>query len=96
MTPEQRKEMLETSQQMPVESVRQFELSVKKFFEEGNIPWNKDTLEACLVMNNLIHAGLPPMYGQFTATAALLLIRLIDELETGLIGSPIHVPPKEK
>ena len=94
MTPEQRKEMLETSQQMPVESVRQFELSVKKFFEEGNIPWNKDTLEACLVMNNLINAGLPPLYSQFTLTAALLLVRLIEELNTGLVGSPVHIEPK--
>ena len=96
MTPETRKEMLATSQEMPIEAVRQFELSVKKFFDEENIPWNRDTLEACLVMNNLIHAGLPPMYGQFTATSALLLIRLIEEIDTGLIGSPVHVPPKEK
>jgi len=88
--------MLETSQQMPVEAVRQFEETVKKFFTDENIPWNRDTLEACLVMNNLIHAGLPPMYGQFTATSALLLIRLIDEVGSGLIGSPIHVTPKEK
>ena len=96
MNKEQRAEMLAVAQDMPVEAVRQFELSVKKFFEEENIPWNRDTLEACLVMNSLIHAGLPPMYGQFTATSALLLIRLIQEIDTGLIGSPVHVERKEK
>lgn len=89
MTKQENDEILQAANQLPVEAVRQFETTIKKFFEEDGIPYNVDTLKACRTMANLTHAGLPPLYGQFTAASGLLLTRLIHESDTGLIASPI-------
>ena len=90
MTEEQEKEFLETSKHLPPESVVQFTATIKKFFEEDKVPYNEETLRSALTMCMIIHAGLPPIYGQFTSTSILLLVRLIDEEKSGLITSPIQ------
>lgn len=77
------------SKEMPIEAVRQAEKTLKAFFTDAGVPWNKDTLMSAIEMTKLIHSGLPPVYGQFTAAMMLNLVRLLDELESGFIGSPI-------
>ena len=89
MTNENKKELIEAAQQLPVEAVRQFEDTIKRFFESDGIPYNKDTLSACVTMAQLIHAGLPPIYATFSASSVLLLMRLIDEQNTGFVASPV-------
>lgn len=88
-------EMKNAAREMPIEAVRQAEKTIRSFFDEAKVPWNTDTLSACMEMTKLIHSGLPPIYGQFTAAMMLNLIRLLEELETGLIGSPIHVKKED-
>lgn len=91
MNDDQRQILKESAQQMPVEAVRSMEVVLKQFFEQESIPYDESHLKACLQMCHLIHPNLPPMYAQFIASSILLLTRLIEESETGLISSPVKV-----
>ncbi len=91
MNDTQREGLKESAQQIPVEAVRQMEVVLKKFFEEENIPFDASHLKAALQMSFLIHPNLPPIYAQFIASSILILIRLIEEQESGLISSPIKM-----
>lgn len=81
----------ESSKEVPIEAVRNMENVLKKFFASGDVPYNHDTLKASLEMCFLIHPNLPPMYSEFIGSCILILIRLIEENETGLVGSPVHL-----
>ena len=91
MNDEQRKILKESAAQMPIEAVRQMETVLRRFFDESGTPYNVDTLNAALQMCLLIHPNLPPVYGEFVGSSILLILRLIEEAETGLVGSPIKV-----
>lgn len=85
MNEEQRAELKKAANQMPTEAVRTMEQVLKSFFNQDNIPYNADTLKAAQQMCMLIHPNIPPIHAQFVASATLLLMRLIDEEEHGLI-----------
>ncbi len=85
----QKKHMQDAAAQLPADAVRQMEVVVKKFFEEEGVPYDATHLKACKVMCHLFHPTLPPMYSEFVASSILLLIRLIEEEDTGLVASPI-------
>jgi hypothetical protein len=88
---DQRKELKDAAQQVPVEAVRNMEDVLKKFFEPDGVPYNAETLKASLQMCFLIHPNLPPMYSEFVGSCILILLRLIEEQESGLVGSPIQM-----
>lgn len=87
-TLEQKQYLTEAAKQMPAEAVRQMEKVLKDCFAEEKIPYDATHLKACLEMCHLIHPALPPMYGEFVASSILLLIRLIEEQDSGLVASP--------
>ena len=89
-TLEQRKYLSEASKQMPAEAVRKMGEVMRENFKEADIPYDASHLKACLELAHLVHPTLPPMYGEFVASSILLLIRLIEEEETGLVASPIQ------
>lgn len=90
MKDDQYKEVIEISKQLPAEMVLQLERSLKVFFEAQEIPYNIDTLKACREFGNIIHSGLPPVYGSVVAQMLLTLTRIIHETETGFITSQIQ------
>lgn len=86
--------MLHLARQLPAQGIRNLEKALKKFFDDRSIPYNKDTLGACLVMCNLISPQLPPVYGEFVAAAIMGIYRLMDEQTTGAIASDVLIMPK--
>jgi len=85
--PDYKEHLKKASKDMPPEAVRQMDKVLKSFFEEEGIPYDASHLKAALILGHLIHPNLPPVYGEFVASSILLLYRLIDEQESGLITS---------
>lgn len=90
------KDLREGAKQMPAAAIRQMEVVLKKIFAEKGITYNVESLKACLVMCELFHPNLPPIYSEFIASSLLLLYALIDELETGMVVSSNLIIPKGK
>lgn len=94
MSTDYEKDLREGAKQMPAAAIRQMELVLKKIFKEKGIPYNIESLKACIVMCELFHPQIPPMYSEFVASSMLLMYALIGELETGMVVSSNLIIPK--
>jgi len=91
MTTDTDREMTKLSHELPAEVVRRLEEMLKKSFEIRGTPYNRETLLACISILEITIPTLPMMYAEFFQATLLILYRLIEEQDTGLISSPVKL-----
>ena len=71
--------------------VRQLEKILKDSFAGHGVPYGKEAIIACIAGLEITIPTIPMRYAQESQATLLLLYRLLDEAETGLVQSPIQV-----
>ena len=91
MNDELKKQMVALANELPVEAARQLEKILKDSFAGHGVPYGKEAIIACIAGLEITIPTIPMRYAQESQATLLLLYRLLDEAETGLVASPVKL-----